>query len=265
MTILGAGQADFHVADLRYNLDLLRRLLDEAAVKQVDILVLPELASSGYVFADAAEARASSEEIPGGQVCELLAEWSQPGRMAVCGICERAGDRVYNSAAVFAGGGHAATYRKAHLFLNEKTIFTPGDAEPPVIDFQGWRVGVMICFDWAFPEMARLLALGGAQVILHPSNLVLPYAQSAMLTRGLENGVFTVTANRHGQERGTPFSGRSQVTSPKGALLAQAAGDFTGVLTAVVDLAQADDKQITPLNHVLNDRRPDLYRRLVEG
>ncbi len=123
----------------------------------------------------------------------------------------------------------------------------------------------MICFDWAFPEMARLLALGGAQVILHPSNLVLPYAQAAMLTRGLENGVFTVTANRHGQERGTPFSGRSQVTSPKGALLAQAAGDFTGVLTAVVDLAQADDKQITPLNHVLNDRRPDLYRRLVEG
>ena len=61
------------------------------------------------------------------------------------------------------------------------------------------------------------------------------------------------------------MDGRSQVTAPKGALLAEAAGDFTGVLTAVVDLAQADDKQITPLNHVLNDRRPDLYRRLVEG
>ena len=126
--------------------------------------------------------------------------------------------------------------------------------------FRNYRIGIMICFDWAFPEMARALALGGAQLILHPSNLVLPYCMQAMLTRSIENRVFTATANRTGLERGTQFAGGSQITSPQGERLVQAGAETSGVITAEVDLAQADNKWITPYNHVFRDRRPDLYQ-----
>jgi beta-ureidopropionase len=264
MTRVGVAQADFHVPDTAYNQGLIRRLLDEADRQSVDILVLPDLASSGYVFADASEARQAAETVPGGPVCHDLAEWSKAGRLLTCGICEADGDKLYNSAVVFADGELAGVYRKAHLFMNEQHIFTAGDAEPPVIHWRGCRVGVMICYDWAFPEMARVLALQEAQIILHPSNLVLPYGQQAMVTRSIENRVFTATANRFGNERGVPFSGCSQITSPVGKLLVQAGADETGVFVADVDLSQADDKQITPFNHLFRDRKPELYRRLVE-
>jgi beta-ureidopropionase len=264
MTRLSVAQADFKVADPAANYQLIHSLLAEADEAGAEIVVLPELSNSGYALQDTAEARACAETIPGGPVCQLLAEWSRPGRMAVCGLCELSGEQVYNTAAVFTGGTCSATYRKAHLFMKETLIFTPGEEEPPVIDFLGYKIGLMICYDWAFPEVARLLALQGAQLLLHPSNLVLPYGPQGMLVRSIENRVFTATANRFGMERGLKFFGRSQITSPQGDLLAQAGPDFTGVITADLDLSQADDKQLTPYNHIFNDRRPALYQRLTQ-
>jgi predicted amidohydrolase len=233
------------------------------------VLVLPELASSGYLFASPEEAAASAEKIPTGPASRLLAEWSQgqagqPGRMVVCGICEQAGARPFNSAAVFAAGRHLVTYRKLHLFNTEKNVFQAGQDEPPIFEFQGYRFGLMICFDWFFPEVTRLLAIKGAQVILHPSDLVLPYCQASMPTRSIENHIFTATANRTGTERGVTFSGMSQITSPQGELLARASRDFRGVLAVDIDPAQADDKRVTPLNDLFADRRPEFYTRLTE-
>ncbi len=263
MTRLSVGQADFKVGDPKANYALIGSLLDEASAAGAEIVLLPELSNSGYALADIAEAQAAGETIPDGPACRLLAEWSQPGRMAVCGLCEVAGERVYNAAAVFRGGAYLTTYRKAHLFMKETLLFTPGAAEPPVVEFKGQKIGLMICYDWAFPEVARLLALQGAQLLLHPSNLVLPYGPQGMLVRSIENRVFTATANRFGLERGLKFFGRSQITSPRGELLAQAGPDVTGIITADLDLSQADDKQLTPYNHIFNDRKPALYRRLT--
>ncbi len=264
MTRLCVAQADFKVADPDTNYHIIQSLLAEADTAGAEIAVLPELSNSGYALADINEARASGEAIPGGPVCRLLAEWSRPGRMAVCGLCEVAGEQVYNAAVVFCDGTYLTTYRKTHLFMKETLLFTPGDEEPPVIEFKGYKIGLMICYDWAFPEVARLLALQGAQLLLHPSNLVLPYGPQGMLVRSIENRVFTATANRYGLERGLKFFGRSQITSPRGEMLAQAASDATGAITADLDLAQADDKQLTPYNHIFNDRRPALYRRLTD-
>jgi len=265
MTKIGVGQAEFRVGEPDTNRAAIHSLLEEAAHKDVEILVIPELANSGYALADRAEALACSETPPDGPTCRLLADWSRlAGRLVVCGLCERAGERLYNAAVVFAGGTHLATYRKAHLFMKESQIFTPGPDEPPVVEFNGWRLGILVCYDWAFPEMTRLLALRRAQALLHPSNLVLPYGQRAMVVRGIENHVFTATANRFGTERGIPFSGCSQITTPKGEVIAQASGDFSGVLAAEVDLALADDKMITPYNHVFNDRRVDLYGGILD-
>jgi predicted amidohydrolase len=122
----------------------------------------------------------------------------------------------------------------------------------------------MICFDWIFPEMTRVLALKGAQVILHPANLVLPYCQDAMVTRSIENRVFTATANRIGTERGVSFSGLSQITNFKGNRLIQMDGESIGVASVEIDPELAKNKSITKRNDIFKDRQPSIYKRITQ-
>ena len=125
------------------------------------------------------------------------------------------------------------------------------------------KIGMMICFDWIFPELTRTLALKGAQIIAHPSNLVMPYCQSAMVTRCLENRVFAITANRVGREtRGDDdftFTGKSQVTCVNGNILSAAPMGKPCVETIGIDIHHADNKSINPYNDLLKDRREDFY------
>ncbi|MFO7835790.1 MAG: nitrilase-related carbon-nitrogen hydrolase [Candidatus Thorarchaeota archaeon] len=260
---LGVGQIQPVVPKTTANLKKIEKTLDASASVNIDILVLPELANSGYVFNDRQEAMVSSEEIPGGETSQILREWSRKDRLIVCGICERDGDDLYNSAVGFGNGKMIGKYRKIHLFDNELDIFSAGAKEPPVINHLDFRYGMMICFDWAFPEVARILALKNAQVILHPANLVLPFCQKAMITRSIENRVFTATANRVGEERGVSFSGQSQITTPKGEVLVSLEEKETGVAFIDINPTEADNKMITDRNHVLKDRKPSLYSRVT--
>jgi predicted amidohydrolase len=126
---------------------------------------------------------------------------------------------------------------------------------------------MMICFDWFFPESARCLALAGAEILLHPSNLVLFKCQGSMPTRCLENAVYAITANRTGSDdRGdveVAFTGKSQITGPQGDVLAIT--DATGECTRIVeiDVAPARDKRITDRNDRFGDRRPATYERIL--
>jgi predicted amidohydrolase len=251
------------LTDVHENLSRVKTMLKEATENKVDVLVLPELCNSGYVFDNIEEAKFAAEEIPAGNFSEELRSWSKSGRLVVSGICEKIPKGLYNSAAIFANGSHITTYRKIHLFLNERDWFIPGNEEPPVVEFNGARLGVMICFDWAFPEVARVLTLKGAQVILHPANLVRPYCQDAMITRSIENSVYTATANRIGTERGIVFSGNSQITSTNGTRLVTMSEDKIGIAYTDIDPLAADDKSITERNDVITDRRPELYTRIV--
>lgn len=252
------------IGDIEENLTRVKSILEVAEKTDVDVLVLPELCNSGYVFKEISEATDSAESIPQGPFSKELLAWSSSGRLVVAGICERTRDGLYNSAAVFGDGEHIITYRKIHLFLDEADWFKAGQDEPPVIEHRGYRFGVMICFDWIFPEVARVLALKGAQVILHPANLVLPYCQDAMITRSIENRVFTATANRMGTERGVKFSGRSQITDIKGNRLCQMSNGKVGVASVTIDPIIADDKSITVRNDVFADRFPGLYTRITQ-
>ncbi|MFX1482638.1 MAG: nitrilase-related carbon-nitrogen hydrolase [Promethearchaeota archaeon] len=265
MLRLAVGQFNPKVTKIQENISGVKDLLQQATMNSVDVLVLPELCNSGYVFETENEALSSAEEIPTGKMSFELLEWSKTGRMVVAGICEKSDGGLFNSAAVFASGKHIVTYRKVHLFLNEKSWFVAGDSEPPVVEFNGNNFGVMICYDWVFPEMARILTLKGAQVILHPSNLVLPYCQDAMITRSIENRVYTATANRTGTERIVKFSGKSQITSPLGKRLVSLDSKETKLAWIDIDPAAADDKEITKRNHILDDRRPDVYKRLIQN
>ena len=262
---IAVGQMEPKLADAQENLTKLKELLKQAEDNHVEVLVLPELCNSGYVFKNLEEATSVSERIPSGEFSEELLKWTKSDRLVVAGLCEQTSQGLYNSAAVFVHGSHLVTYRKIHLFLNEKDWFKPGEEEPPVVEFKGAMFGVMICFDWAFPEVARILTLKGAQVILHPANLVLPYCQSAMVTRSIENSVFTATANRIGIEREIVFSGSSQITSTNGTRLANLSSDEVGIAFADIDPLKADDKMISKRNHVIHDRRPELYSRLVKS
>lgn len=264
MLRLAVAQIEICVGKPEENLSRSREALKLASDNSINILVLPELSNSGYMFDTKEEAKELSEEVPNGPFCEALSEWSEEGGLVVGGICEREGSHLYNSAAAFTKGKHLGTYRKMHLFDREPEWFQKGDAEPPVFRYDGYNLGVMICFDWVFPETARILALKGAHVILHPANLVLPYCQNSMVTRSLENHIFSATANRIGYERGLHFSGSSQIADPKGDILLRMTENETGIKWVDVDLSQADDKMISKRNHVLNDRRPELYSVLTK-
>lgn len=251
--------------DVASNLDRARKL---AISTPADVLVLPELFNTGYFFADRREAAALAEPFPDGRTCAWLCQLSAECRaVVVAGFAEQARDgRLYNSLAVCDRGRPLACYRKIHLFDREFAWFDAGTDPPRVIPSSAGRLGPMICFDWIFPETVRCLALDGAQLIVHVANLVLPYCPDAMVTRCLENRVFAVTANRVGCDDRAhgrlEFIGRSQITGCRGERLAQAAADREEVILAEIDPAQADNKQVTPGNHLFADRRPGLYKRL---
>ncbi len=160
--------------------------------------------------------------------------------------------------------GFIGRNRRIHLVDTEKACFHAGTAAPPVFDLDGVKVGVMICFDWRFPETARSLALKGAEIIAHPSNLVLPHCPQAMITRCLENRIFAITADRVGEEERVPgekliFIGQSQVVDPDGNILIRASETKEEVHIVDIDLEKARDKYLNSKNEIFKDRRPDLY------
>lgn len=233
-----------------------------------DLAVLPELFATGYQFRGREEAAAYAEDLspgasPGPVTTRLAAHAAATGTTLVAGLVERDGARLFNSAVLVRPDGTLDAYRKVHLFMDEKLIFDPGDRPFPVFAACGTLVGLMICFDWIFPEAARSLALGGATVIAHPCNLVLPWCQEAMVTRCLENAVHAVTANRVGREDRTGselvFSGGSQVVAPRGERLARLPATGTGAAVARIEPG-VPGPQVTARNTLLADRRPELYR-----
>ncbi|MFH1007420.1 MAG: nitrilase-related carbon-nitrogen hydrolase [Candidatus Latescibacterota bacterium] len=247
-----------------------RRTIELMAGARADLWVLPELCNTGYVFTSLEEAKDLAEAIPDGP---SVGAWQEVARdrnvHIVAGMAERAGGKVFNTAVLLAPSGPARVYRKAHLFDEEKRWFEPGDTGFEVIDIGKARIGMMVCFDWMFPEVSRILALRGADILCHPANLVLPYCPDAMVTRCIENRVFAVTCNRIGvEERGgrrLRFIGSSQIVNPTGQVLVRAERDEERVYVAEIDPTLARDKQLTAHNALLGDRRVDLYGVLTEG
>jgi len=231
---------------------------------QADLLVLPELAVSGYDFPDLATAQSLAESFEEGPTRRLVtALAAERNATLIVGYAEQAPEGLYNSCMLVMPDGAAVNYRKLHLFNREQRWFLPGDKPAPVVDTPAGRIGLLVCFDWFFPEAARSLALRGAQILAQPANLVLPWCQRAMFARSVENRVFTLTANRIGTDtaagRELCFTGQSQIVSPHGETLAAAPSDAPATITATLDLALADDKTVAGENHLFENRRPEFY------
>jgi predicted amidohydrolase len=245
------------------NLDRISAKLDEA---EADLIVLPELCVSGYQFVSQEEVLKLAESIPNGPTTRRLIDIAKRKRMVIAvGLPERAGSVCYNSAALVGPQGFIGCYRKTHLFFEETLFFTPGDTGFHVWDIGPANIGMMICFDWYYPESARTLALKGADIICHPSNLVLPNCPDSMPVRCLENRVFAVTCNRTGSEaRGgkdrLSYIGNSEVVNPRGEILHRAPRDEEELFIVEIDPAEARDKAVTRYNDLLRDRRESLYK-----
>ncbi len=253
-------QPRLRFGDFEYNVERIYNLFER--LSSPDLVVLPELSFTGYLFRDREEVYRLGEKYGEESLKEGLELSDKYSTAVVAGFTELDGGKIYNSAFIAYRGELLGVYRKIHLFKDEKDWFDPGDKPPEVYDI-GFRVGIMICFDWIFPEVARTLGLKGADVIAHPSNLVFDYAYTAMLVRGRENSVYTVTANRVGvDDRGFKrlvFKGMSQITSPDMKIIYRAKPYTEEAYEAYVDISRARDKWITDKNHVFGDRRPELY------
>ncbi len=251
----------------RENLKKIAQLIRDV---EADLLVLPELCTTGYIFENKEELRSLAEPIPHGPTVDFFRDLANgKGVNLVWGMPERSDDGVFNTSVLISSEGDVTTYRKIHLFDQEKFLFTPGDRKLDVVKIKGAVLGVMVCFDWIFPEACRILALKGAEIICHPSNLVLPYCQPAMLTRCIENRVFAITANRCGTEeknqRKLNFTGRSQIVSPQGEVLALASKDKDEVKVVEIKPELAKDKMATPNNHLFKDRRTGFYKEICRN
>jgi predicted amidohydrolase len=252
--------------DAAANLETMKRLVSSV---RADLLVLPELATTGYTFTSPEELARIAEPFGSSPSLDALQALAKERDCAlVVGFGESAGGRLYNSSALLTPEGDRKLYRKIHLFGAENLFFTPGDIPFAVHDWRGVKLGIMICFDWFFPESMRTLALKGAQIVCHPVNFVLPWGPKAMTVRSLENRVFSITANRYGTEtRGDysfSFIGQSQVVSPMGEVLASAPAEGDSAAVVEIDPAQALNKKLNKFNDLFECRRPEFYGEITE-
>lgn len=260
---VGFYQSDPQFGEVAANLDVVAAKLEQA---DADLLVLPELFASGYQFVSREEAQRLAEPVPDGPTVRRLVDIAKRRKMhLVAGLPERSGSVCFNSAVVVGPSGFLGCYRKTHLFYEETQFFTPGDSGFLVWDIGVAKIGVMICFDWYYPEAARTLAIQGAEIICHPSNLVLPNCPDSMPVRCLENRVFAVTCNRIGREaRGgkdpLTYIGQSEIVTPKGVIIQRAARDKEELTIIEIDPAEARNKSLNRYNDLLRDRRASLYK-----
>ncbi len=247
-------------------------LVERAAAGGAALVVLPELANTGYMFESRAEAFALAEPVPAGPSTQAWIEVARRcNTLIVAGIAERDGERLYNAAVVVGPTGWLGTYRKLHLWGDEHLFFEAGDKGLPLFHTPWGRLGVVICYDGWFPEVYRLLAMQGADVVAMPTNWVpMPgqppgspaMANTLAMASAHSNGLNIVCANRTGTERGQPFIGQSLIVNAQGWPVAgpAAEGGEDLVLTAQLDLkATRRARQLNAFNHVLRDRRDDVY------
>ena len=230
---------------------------------KADLIVLPELFATGYSFVSKKEAESFAEKSDGKTTEFLIKLAKKTGATIIAGFVEKNEKKIFNSSLIVSGKEVLGTYRKIHLYYKEKLWFSPGNEPLEIYNIKNAKIGVMICFDWFFPETIRTLTLLGAEIVAHPANLVLPYCQRAMTTRCLINRVFAVTSNRIGSEKrgddNFTFTGGSQITAYNGDVLSSAPKDKVFVDFVEIDVQKARDKNLNIHNEVIRDRRTEFY------
>lgn len=269
------------IGELSRNREESIQQIERAISNGGDFIVLPELANSGYVFNSRKEAYALSEPIPEGKTAQQWIQIAQENDIYIVGgYAERDEGKLFNSA-IFAGPeGYIGKHRKLHLWNEEKLWFEPGN-DVKVFETKIGRVGIQICYDQWFPELSRIQAMKGADIVAEPTNWVPinEYERSGQLSEGElarannlaisnahVNTIWFACANRIGTEREQPFLGRSLIVDPAGNVVAGPASqdDEDSLLVENCNLMESrTQKNWNELNVIPQDRRTDIYDELV--
>ena len=264
MTRIVCAQLAPSLGAVRDNVERSSAAIADAVQAGADIVVLPELATSGYMFADAAEARLAA--LPAHD--PAFGAWAEAAGLAVVvgGFCALGDDgELYNSAIVIDSGRVRAVYRKTHLWDREKLIFAPGDRLPPVVPTRHGAIAVMICYDLEFPEVTRRAATAGAELIAAPVNWPQwprpagerPGEVITAMSAARTNRVAVAVCDRAGGERGQRWTEGTVIIGADGWVAAEA-GPGTGVASADIDLAASREEKRSEYVDVRDDRRLDL-------
>ena len=253
------------------NLERAERLVARAAATGADVVLLPE---KWNAIGSADTLRANAEPLDGGETVDAMSGWARQHGITLVGgsITERreGREKLSNTCLVFETSGEvAAVYRKIHMFDVEVggQVYRESEAEEPgeetlVADVEGWRVGLTVCYDLRFPELYRILALDGAELITVPAAFTMytgkDHWELLLRARAVENQCYVAAANEWGTHEGGKASyGRSMIVDPWGLILAQA-GDEDTVITAELDRAHLE--RIRRDLPSLANRQPTAYR-----
>ncbi|OGU59151.1 MAG: hypothetical protein A2X64_07100 [Ignavibacteria bacterium GWF2_33_9] len=230
-----------------------------------DLIIFPELATSGYYYTSKEELYNYAEPFEGETVSEFQNLAASLNKIIIFGFPENADGKFYNSAAIlFPDDAYSTVYRKTHLFYKENQIFTPGNTGFFNIKYPDFdlNLGTMICYDWRFPEAARSLALQGADLIVAPSNLITKIWKTSMPSRAMDNHVYLIVANRIGdeiREESLQFNGQSVIYDYYGNEIISANKTEEIKLTAEINPAEARNKRINDINDLFIDRKKQFY------
>ena len=244
------------------NINDLLKMMDSTPA---ELYILPEMSYSGYQLVSKEEAETLADKTDSDNIMRF-AEWSKAhGSAVILGFPEAAEDgKIYNSSIFITPEGGRHIYRKSHLFYKEKIYYAPGNTGFFVNEWHGVKIGQAICFDWYFSESFRTLALLGADLIAHCTNIVMPYFQRAAFARAIENKVYIATSNRIGTEERDGeklvYTGESVIVDPLGNYLVDAPSNKTGVFTAEIDTKLSRNKKLNDFNDVIGDRRTIFYK-----
>jgi predicted amidohydrolase len=274
MVTLSAVQFEPRIGYKEENVKRSIGLINEAADKGANLIVLPEMCNTGYMFNTRAEAFEVAEKIPEGPTTKAWMKAANDRNVyVVAGIGELAedGNSCYNSAVLVGPDGFIGRHRKLHLWCDDKVFFEPGNLGYQVFNTPIGRIAMIICFDMWYFENFRILAMMGADIVCCPTNWVdgVPedlrtLGPNLCLVNASCNNIFIVAADRIGVERGCGFPGLSCIVGPEGWYRAgQASRDKEEILTATVNLMEARRLNWNPMNVVLRDRRTDLYDAML--
>jgi predicted amidohydrolase len=274
MVTLAAVQFECRIGYKNENLEHSLELIHQAADKGANLIVLPEMCNTGYMFNTRREAFEAAEKIPSGPAARAWMKAAKERNVyIVAGLGELSedGGKVYNSAVLVGPEDLIGVHRKLHLWHDDKIFFEPGDLGYQVFPTPIGRIGMLICFDMWYFEDFRILACMGADIVCCCNNWVAGVPEelrtlgpNLCLVNSSCNNIFIAASDRIGFERGCTFAGMSCVTGPEGWYRAGPASvDKEEILYAQVNLMQARRLNWNAMNVVLRDRRTDLYDEML--
>lgn len=253
--LVAISQLDLKLGDKVANLKKAGKFIAAASAKGADVICFPEYLTTGYVKEGFAKL---AEPIPGPGLKQLQSAAAEHGVYVVASMAERSGGELYNAAILVGPDGNLAKYRKVHLFADESSHFRGGDGYH-VADTEFGKVGLMVCYDAIFPEVARTLCLKGAEVIFVPANWMNPFSPQwrlATSARALDNQVWIVATNRVGADVMYTYFGQSRVVDPYGNVVVEC-GDEEEMMVAKIEPSKSDE--FKGIINFLRDRKPKTY------